>query len=418
MSIKKTSLIILMFSITTFLYSQDTIQIKYDTESKKVSLEDLPKKLVHNNKYVLKLIDINTAHIKVNEELNAYEYVSDIPEILKPIFLGIPNNNVMNFFEIDTLNYKTNLFLSAMHHYDKLESIRSTGSKYYDKTKFSPKPNDTMAIAKLKQKLRLKSNIELVNQLKNSEQFILSALTSYEHNFEKIPITDSKLEILHGEYAALKNIKLLIDKGTYRKALGFLLNSLKAKDFINIKTFKGAKDLTSIDLQVINTFTNDTIFKDELNFKIYNNWSFDFTSGFMYSDISESKYYLSTRNAEFNNVVKEDIANFDVSIGALGHLSYKFSPSFMAGIGIGASLSPFDGKLRYLTGLSLLFGEQKFIGLNVGVAFSKIKTLSDAIMKDDAGYFQPVDQTEINTVERVETGLYIGLTYNFINKKK
>ncbi|ULC58197.1 hypothetical protein MBM09_09730 [Flaviramulus sp. BrNp1-15] len=418
MNIKKISLIFLIFSITTFLYSQDTIQIKYDTISKKVSLKDLPKKLVHNNKYLLKLVDINTSHIKVNEELNAYEYVSDIPEILKPIFLGTPNSNIMNSFEIDTANYKTNLFLTAMHHYDKLESIRSTGSEYYDKTKFNPKPNDTIAIAMLKQKLKLKSNIELVNQLKNSEQFILSALTSYEHNFEKIPLTDSKLEILHGEYATLKNIKLLIDKGTYRKALGFLLKSLKAKDFINIKTFKGVKDLTSIDLQVINTFTNDTIFEDKLSFKIYNNWSFDFTSGFIYSDVSESKYYLSNRNAEFDNVIKEDIANFDVSIGALGHLSYKFSPSFMAGVGIGASLSPFDGKLRYLTGLSLLFGEQKFIGLNVGVAFSKIKTLSDVIMKDNAGYFQPVDQTEINTVERVETGLYIGLTYNFFNKKK
>lgn len=418
MDIKKASFIILMFSITTFLYSQDTIQITYDAKSKKVILNDLPKKLMHNNEYLLKLVKINTAHIKVIEEVNTYAYVSDIPEILKPIFLGIPNNNVMNFFEIDTLNYKTNLFLTAMHHYDKLESIRSTGSNYYGKTKFNPTPNDTIPIAKLKKKLELDSNIELVNQLKISEQFILSALTSYEHNFEKIPITDPKLEILHSEYAMLQNIKLLINKGTYRKSLGFLLSSLKAKDFINIKKFKGAKDVTSIDLQVINTFTNDTIFDDELNFKIYKNWSFDFTSGFIYSDISESKYYLSNRNAEFNNVVKEDILDYDVSIGALGHISYKFSPCFMAGIGIGASLSPFDGKLRYLTGLSFLFGEQKFIGLNLGVAFSKIETLSDAIMKDNNGYFQPVDQTAINTVERIETGLYIGLTYNFFNRKE
>ena len=89
----------------------------------------------------------------------------------------------------------------------------------------------------------------------------------------------------------------------------------------------------------------------------------------------------------------------------------------MAGISIGATLSPFDGKLRYLTGASFLFGEQKFIAVNAGIAFAKMSVLSNAIYHDQSGYYQSKDLSTINTVERIISGFYIGLTYNFINKK-
>ncbi|MBJ7882806.1 hypothetical protein [Gelidibacter salicanalis] len=417
---KLTPLLPIIFFINFHaLFGQvEVIEITYDSTSNSLLFGNLPKKVKANKDYVLMLTKVNSAHVGVVSQLSAYDYISDLPDILKPIFLGIPNTNVMGQFELDSNRGNTRLFLNAMNHYDKLQKIRSAGNDYYEKTKFNPIPGDTIPLHNLKKTLGLDNVKAIANQLLMSEQFILNAIESYRYSIKTIDVRDPMLEVIHTEYATLNTIKDRIESGVFRKSLQFLIDSERAKNQMNIDTFTASKDVTEVHLQVVNTYTGVTVFEGDLNFKTYHNWSFDFTTGFFYSNRVEKKYYLENRDESFNWILKEDIPEVDISIGALGHFSYKFSPSFMAGISVGASLSPFDGKLRYLTGTSLLFGEQKYVGINIGVAFAKIASLSDGTRQDSGGYYQSKDMTSINTVERIETGLYIGLTYNFINKKQ
>ena len=407
----------LLLSITVSFGQTEIIEIPYDSSTNTFSFRKLPIKLKSNHDYALVLTHVNSAHINVKSQVETYAYISELPDILKPIFTGIPDNNAMGQFEIAQDQKTTRLFLTAMNHYDKLQKIRTAGNDYYEKTKFNPMPGDMLAIHYLKNVLGVTTVKEIANQLLMSEQFILSAIRSYNYSFETIDISEPRLEFLHAEYATLTNIQERINQGVYRRALDFLVQSEYADDTIVVDHFTASKDGTTVIVHVINTYTNTTIFEEEFDFKTYNSWSFDFTSGFFYSNLVEQHYYLESRDAAFNTVLEEGKNNIDISIGALGHFSYKFSPKIMAGISIGATVSPFDGKLRYLTGASFLFGEQKFIAVNAGIAFAKMSVLSNAIYHDQSGYYQSKDLSTINTVERIISGFYIGLTYNFINKK-
>lgn len=405
-------------SLHTSFGQVEVLGIPYDSIKNTLSFRNLPKNVKDNKEYVLMLTHVNSAHVDVVSQLRAYDYITELPDILKPIFLGIPNNNVMGQFELESNRENTRLFLKAMNYYEKLQKIRIAGNHYYEKTKFNPIPGDTIPIYKLKKELGFNNIKEMANQLIMSEQFILSAIESYIYSFENIDIREPILEIVHAEYATLINIKSRIERGDYRKSLQFLIDSESATSEIYIDQFTASKDVTTVNLKVVNRYTGGTIYEGDLNFKTYNNWTFDFTTGFFLSNIIEPQYYLEHRDDVFNSIIEEDIGEIDISIGALGHFSYKFSPSLIAGISVGASISPFDGKLRYLTGLSLLFGEQKYVGLNIGVAFAKMTSLSNSVSQDRGGYFQPKDITTINTVDRIESGIYLGLTYNFINKKE
>ena len=408
---------LLVFSVGVSFGQTEVIEIPYDSTINTFSFRELPKQLKNNHDYTLVLTHVNSAHVNVISQLETYSYITELPDILKPIFTGIPDNNAMGQFEIAQDQTTTRLFLKVMNHYDKLQKIRTVGKAYYAKTKFNPMPGDTLPIYQLKNELGVSTVKELANQLLMSEQFILSAIRSYNYSFETIDVSEPRLEILHAEYATLINIQERINQGVYRRALDFLVQSEYADDTIVIDHFTALKDGTSVTLNVINTYTNSTIYEGELDFKTYNSWSFDFTSGFFYSNLVEKQYYLESRDVEFNNILEEGKNDIDISIGALGHFSYKFLSKIMAGISIGATLSPFDGKLRYLTGASFLFGEQKFIAVNAGIDFAKMSVLSHAISHDYSGYYQLKELGTIDTVKRITSGFYIGLTYNFINKK-
>lgn len=411
------SAILFMCVYTTF-GQVEIINIPYDSITNSLNFKNVPNKVKAHKDYLLILTHINTAHVTATSSFNAYSYVSELPEILKPIFLGVPNNAVLGQFQLKATETNTRLFLKAMNHYDKLQIIENSGNDYYERTKFNPIPGDTVPLYHLKHDLKLNSVQEIANQLIMSEQFILGAIASYEYSFELIDVRDPILEIVHAEYATLRNIKERIDRSVFRKSLQFLIASEHAKNEMVLDRFTATKDINTVSLQVENTFTGETIFDGDVHFKTYQDWSLDVTTGFFASNIIEAQYYLEPRNETTNNVSREDPSELDISIGALAHWSYTFSPKVMAGISLGASLSPFDGKLRYLAGGSLLFGEQKHFALNVGVAFAKMKVLSEGIPKDGGGYYQPKELTTINTVDRIKSGLYVGLTYNFINKKQ
>ena len=409
--------IIFLIGFHTVFGQEEIMGIRYDPIKKSFLLEDVPKNVKAHKTYVLMLTNINSAHIDVVSEWSAYNYIVDLPDLLKPIFIGIPNNNVMGKFEMHSNGGNTKLFLDALNHYDKLQKIGTAGNDYYEKTKFHPIPGDTLPLYELKKTLKVSTVEDIANQLVMSEQFITSVLVSYQNAIATIAIADPLLSVIHSEYATLINIKKRIDSGAFQKALDFLIRSEHAEDELYVTTFTALKDITEVHLQIVNTYTGSTLFDGDLHFKTYHDWSFDFTTGFFVSNLVEKQYYKEERDEESQYIREENAEKVDLSIGALGHLSYKFSPELMAGISIGASLSPFDGKLRYLTGASILFGERKYLALNIGVAFAKMKTLPDRNKSQD-DYIQPNDVPSISTVERIKTGLYVGLTYNFINKKQ
>jgi len=204
----------------------------------------------------------------------------------------------------------------------------------------------------------------------------------------------------------------------FLSCVNFIENSRNARDYIEYIPFKAEKDL--VDLRVIFTdkYTKDTIYNSSLPFYTSRNFSFDFSSGFFLSFIHEDLYYLEKRDSLTNNVLPENNSASDISIGALGHLSWKFTSWFKAGISIGAALSPFDAKTRYLIGSSAIFGREKQLGINLGCALARMDLLSQKVREDTAGKYLPADIKDIPTYKKIQPGLYVGITYNLISGKK
>lgn len=409
---------ILTFLCVYQLFSQEVLLLDYNPTNNTLHRSINSEKVKAGKKYTLKLRAINSAHVSVLSKITISEFVSEIPEVLAAILPGISDNTIFNIFGV-TENGQRKAFLNALKSYNELELLRKTSDALYIATKFSPNPEQAMAKRDaLKISLHLKSLDELAIKITQYTYFITALLESYSNQLKILALEDPNHTIILTEYATLKRIETKLTQVDYANKLRFIQNSLKATSHIEIDTFKAKKDIIDVELKLYDSFTKTTFYSNTISFKTYQNFSLDFSTGFFYSNIVATKYYLSPKDEHTNYVLKDKVDKNDVSIGALGHVTYKFTSNFSGGIALGASISPFDDKLRFLLGPSFIFGNQKQLSLTFGLALAQVNQLSDAILKDETGYFLPSELTEISTVKKVDTGLFFGISYNLTNKKK
>ena len=86
-----------------------------------------------------------------------------------------------------------------------------------------------------------------------------------------------------------------------------------------------------------------------------------FSSGIFYNRVLEGQYYLD------DGTIKEEpeSPSFDVSPGAMVNFSWKCSHFTQVGLSVGASVSPFDGKTRYMVGPNVIFGKYRGIQIQI-----------------------------------------------------
>src|SRR5690606_24363803 len=132
----------------------------------------------------------------------------------------------------------------------------------------------------------------------------------------------------------------------------------------------------------------------------------------------QKEFFLAPRNDEVNGVLEESKFRGDLAVGALAHLTYRFHPDLRMGPAIGASISPFAGKVRYLLGISGFVRKQKIVGVSTGLAIGQVNVLSGSVVRDGYGPYLPENVNKIPTFTRTSVGFYVGLTYNFTRYKK
>ena len=441
-------------SIIFGAFAQPSIKIRYDTASKSLNKRITEKMDIKSGmSYKVEVGGINTSFIGAKVVTKNYYLSSETPEILKPIFPGIAGSGDIGYLfpksmedtvRADRITILDYIFRKSKEEFTLLNLVKEASDELYSNVESGTLPIDDQREIAKDYIQNLCSEINEIqggyDSLDLQEEEVTLQIDSIQARAElSVAYIKSVIGIYRGllsdnvdiekisdrtiaYYAELKEIDVrLKEENNYRKYVSFLRKSLNAQETVqNIKPFQAEKDFTEIDVAIINTYTSDTLNKS--TFELYHSrkWSFDFSTGFFYNTITEPSYYLAENDSLTKVVKEEDNIDFDISIGALGHLTYLFTNRDRFGFSMGAALSPIDEKIRYLFGLSYLRGKRNQIAINFGAALAKVKKLS-AVTQTESGsgdILVPASNSDIPTFETTDWGFYFGISYNLTSKKE
>jgi len=420
---KKLLLILTFIAYYAFCYSQELIELKFDPVKKEFDKKTESVKVKSGVSYKVKITGLNTSVFDYGIKIKSYTLTSPVPDILKPFLpdiskiLRLDSTKFSMLGEVVETAFGLNLnrlYAESKVKYDKLCQLKIVSDSLYEHTKSKININEAYAaLNDIKKIFEANSLNEIKRQVILFSKYIILAQEIYKNEIGKKP--NDEMIINYNELSCIYDT---IKTKNYLLYVTFIENSLKAKDYIESRPFKAEKDIIDLNLTFVDNYVKDTVYKSSLSFYIRGNLSFDFSTGFFYNNLHENSYYLEKRDTLKNNVFIEKCSTSDISFGALGHFSYKFLNWFKAGLSMGAALSPFDGKTRYLLGGSLIFGRKNELGINGGLVLAKLKVLSNSVKNDEKGNYVPVSITSVPTYEKIKSGFYIGLTYNITSTKK
>lgn len=416
--IKKHILLIAILLFPFWMRAQEEIQVVYDEDQRTVVLIPDSRVIRAGQTYRLKIFHINPAYIKRHTHVRSFRYISPIPEILRPIMPGIPGSDVFDHFDIQTSGHRE-FFLKSLQFFNELEKLRSVSDDLYARTRLEP--NSSLANTKLVQIHSIFDTAvlpDIVSQINYYQDYILAAESVYKTNIKKVTLQTPEAGAVLGEYARITRIADIIRETDYVHLLDYIIQSTTVRNYIFSDLFTGEKDLTEINLTLYDTYIRDTLYSGILTFRTEHNWAVDFSTGFFYTDLYQKEYYLDERSSKINNIIEENKFRGDVSVGALAHISYKFKPDLRIGPAVGASISPFDGKIRYLAGISAFFGKEKIAGISAGVSLGQFKVLSGSVSRDGMGPYLSAGEKKIPTFDQTKAGFFIGFTYNLTRIKE
>jgi len=443
---KKLVFIVVLINSLVIL-GQDKKNITFDLKNKKLKIDD--NNIRSGKSYMLEFNNINTSFMQIKIEGKSYSLISNIPDVLKPIFPGISNisdllkNKTLQEMKIDSANIRNSydaIYLNVKIEEEKLNTLKNEFSSLYNYASKTENYNKTDSIItkainsldtifkvfKIKNNSIIQDDIkkkfpDLKNEISKSINYIIASSEFFKNRIEKARTADivyySKLLEYYSDLLRKSND---LQKTNYMNFFQFITKAMTMSNTYEYKkAVSSKKDILDVKVIIINSVTKDTILKEVLTFRTYNGGlKFDFSTGFFYNNIIEKQYFTKKRNDTINNVLEENGDNFDISIGGLMHFSYQFSGNFRGGISTGLAVSPLDGKTRYLFGFSGLIGKEKLFGFNIGAAVSRINVLSGSVMEDSEGFFVPSSVTSTPTSKKTEWGFFFGLTYNLTRQKK
>lgn len=399
------------------LCAQKEIEAIYDPGNNTIRLIPDSRTLQSGNTYRLIYRNVNPVYIQDKTRIRSFRYISSTPEILESILPGIPGSNVFQHFDVNPSGQRE-FFLKALRFFNELEILRSESDDLYLKTRLAPDPVlATRKMDRLDSLFNTAGVQEMVSQTIYYLDYILAAESVYKTNIKKITLKTPDADIVLQEYARLTRIADKIRQINYIRFLDYIVQSTETTDPVRSEVFKIDNDITNIHMILYDQYINDTLYTGKLTFHTEKNWYLDFTTGFFFTNLYDKDYFLEEIGDTNNRIREEKKLKGDVSIGALAHYTYKVKPDLRIGPALGASISPFDGGLRYLAGLGIFTGKEKILGLSAGITFGQTEVLSGGVTKDAQGPFLPEGKTRIPTYEKVKTGFFVGLTYNLTRNK-
>lgn len=426
-------ILLLLLHTCTHIYSQKPVVMEYS--DKGLAFESRKPKLKMDSTYILRIKKVNPAHVKVKIEAKSFEIHTPTPTVLTPL-LQVPGSLQLgslgrgessphpfnrDYSGSDPIKmYRQELEISI----DKLAEIKRISDNLYISTKEAP--DSSLAAEALKKATRLyESHVpgspRTKKPLLESVGLDISKVL-YSHAYLDAYI--KQLRTFNSEIADLYAFSLywnsFLTKTNFLEYPAYIQTSTSYKaGEVSSKPFKAEKDLTELRIILVDTYKKDTLYNAKNTLHHYNSIGLSFSTGFFYTNgLSDQLFYIEEPENGIRRVRTEDEQKFDISIGAFGHLYYRASPSLRAGPGLGLSVSPFDGKTRYMIGGGILVGTEKMIALTAGLAWGKVKQLSAKVSKDDSGYFLANDVEEVPVFDKIKRSFYIGLTYNLASTRQ
>lgn len=444
---KKLLILLLLFPMLQG-FAQTPITFKFKpaiTAAAKAEInKSFPYDLVKNKEYYIRLENVNTAfhEIKVNPKLSNLN--TSIPDILKPILPGLSSTEDVNSLIVGGGDLKSSLdpllaapyadsinhaYEQAYEEHKKLENfiVKTNALKMF----ILSNPNNSVACADEAKEYSdefyesFKSTTGKPDRKEKLKEAILLSIHTFTGNSEAIKqLVQSQSDMIPDNITfILKNLNryttyLEENEPKILQQVDFLYATIDAIDHKLTIPFLVKKDLTTVQFVVLNKFTGDTIAK--VNESLYTTGGFrlDFTTGFFLNSIYTNDYFLGT-NSEGSKIIRREASpKFDVAVGGLAHVSYRFKSYVKVGPAIGVALSPLDVKTRYMAGIGVILGRKSQLAITGGWAFGKVKVLSGRVSEDGTTPMAvlPADLTAVPTYDRHQFGLFLGLSYNLTAK--
>lgn len=275
-----------------------------------------------------------------------------------------------------------------------------------------------------------KYGVDDINILADSISNDLLALDALKETIDKTIDSGLKVDTVLLTSIASINLshKYVKNKIKITERLPILQNLANPKKVQTTESFYYTKnaDAARINVALTNKYApKDTVFIQKIDAPICKGMDIDFSTGFLYNSLWERNYFLdneitmnSQGETDTTRVIKrEDGFEGDITFGALVNFSFRrcwarHGPSLGYGIGLT------DGKSRYFLGWHALFLEKQSLGISAGLVWSKVKSLSETVSDDGRNPNNPVPQSlsSVPTFEKMKTGYYIGVVWNFARK--
>lgn len=402
------------------LYAQKEIEIKRENDKFNLLFK---KSLSLDSSYQIKLTGVNPAHHILKVTAKSFELQTAQPEAFKDLLflsgslppVGLKSDALLFTQASDISKYQDTL-IGKMN---RLEKLRKIADILYKQSKdtINKKSIDTAVdqISRLYGKLdTLPTLVGLDIHYINSSATYLAAYLLNNKNLD--PDVANVLALSQYQTDQLKS-------KNYLEYAGYIISSNKLKDSgkksLVSEPFITKKDLTEVRIILIDRYSKDTLYNNNQTFYNKGGSGISFSTGFFFTNgLTDNAYYLEKRSDGKMNIKTENKSRIDFSVGAFAQYYYKIDKMWRLGPGLGIAVSPFDGKPRYLVGLSTLIGKEKMVGVSTGIAWAKVKQLSGSVLNDNEGPFLPAETTTVPTFEKFRPNFFIGLTYNVVATRK
>lgn len=177
------------------------------------------------------------------------------------------------------------------------------------------------------------------------------------------------------------------------------------------KPYKIKRDYTTLKVSMVTAGEKDG-HRDTLALEVeyFNNhyWKFDFTTGIFLNTTQDPTFYY----ADSTTVKKEKKALFDMALAGLFHFNYVMRSYFKPGMCMGAGISLFDLKPKYMLGLSLVVGRKNEFAFSGGLCGSNLAHVSSSV--HSPGYTADIDKGP-PTFDKWTWGYFFGISYSLFN---
>nr|WP_295933442.1 hypothetical protein [uncultured Dyadobacter sp.] len=412
-----------LLSVNVFSQTEISITVVKTSNGKNLKIEKKSKDYVKPNAYYKITVDgVNPAHTTLKVTTVSKEIYTPLPEVLKTLPLNLAGSIVRSN---DGKKAQDELKVLVDAKLKKLNVLKICADSLHDISLFLPNPMEALRFYKMARseyslkKDSLEADLAFKTAVLEDIQFIKSLKSVGDAINETYPSYDADDIYL---LSKISTVSTEFEKVDYKSLLEYLIRSVKiTKKSLTSNEFKASKDLSEVKIVLVDNYTKDTLLNEQETIFTSGGSSFgiSFSTGFIYTgDFSDQPYYLKSRVDEKVAVINDEKVKHDISFGGIAHAYYKPTPWLRFGIGLGLSISPFDGKTRYLAGPTLMLGKEKSVSITFGKAWAKIKELSQLVESDSLGLFLPKGTTTVPTFDKWKSGLFIALTYNLAAIRK